>query len=1821
MEKTTDRSQWSPLRKRHGPAWALIPPAGVAPLINLGSFRKPYMIARSWVTDGPAESIDSADIYTVGLEAWDGLPYPADDDDLDGDDGLQVPEGPLGDHPELAPPDTDDADDINEPLTEVEPWNCQNLGAVRATPIVLWGDANATPAPLAGTCDVGGTGVIVTGKIVFIPLGHTHRCTVRRILTAIHAGAAGIIIASPTQCGGPTNGVDWGNSNEVPQKITLPVDPSDLWLLQQATTVPIIAVSCDYATKIRQIAAAAVLPATAQFRLKCSITRQLGLEGSVIAHEWGHLLANRLVGNAAGLTAPQARAIGEGTADLVGLLLMARNTPNDKRPELEGTIAVGRWTTGTWAGVHRFPYKYFGNDGGNLLTFEHIRMGATLPARPDVPNVVGADANMNDEPHAAGEVWGAMLWDVTVALVKKYDIEGISFALDKMESLLVAALQTMPVDPTFTEARDAFLLHADQDFDEVADAFRARGLGPRAVSPMRWDPKFQGLKQDFQTFGNPKAIRYTAAFATNGVHDCPEGPPQAAITDNNGDGAPNPGDAMGIKITLNRVNGDLSDGAYFKVYAESEGVMLSAEGQEPAAWLKIPIASTGATTEYNINAHLLVKTGMVDLVVQTPKTSPYDTHTWNGHDTHRWQIDLTYPVVSSGVDWRVANPDAAGAWRYASGWGYVIMPSGINPGSFQLVGPTIPKDQSSNDLYVEFEHKWNLGTGGHRFDAEPGMWKGDYGRVLLQTDGAPANAAAHFVTGSPNRWFTDGNTQQRVYAGGHSPDWPEWTTARLRIPRGSAGATSNLLFELVSNAFSSPDTKSHQVWKIRGLRYWWGDPGTPSEHPASHPNDNCNSASCGCSADNGPEAGCGQRMDGKCSGKCADGWKGDMCDEVQMNHAVDFGRWPAPTGWQAIQGTMGSMTWSLGEGGVYVPPGAGEKGNWLWYKPLQITTETSQLTYSIMSLTSAVQDINDGPMPKVEVYVSTDGPYVDSVSLWVIDTWMVSAKGTTITVDLAKWDRSTIWLGWKYSDNGNVNSGGAVLRDFEVSSAVVAKEAMVRLPFTRCKHGTPNGMTDQKCFDGPCTDLSYAGPWCSDKNTELLQDFTCKDGKEAEGWTFWQQYVPDCANPPCQRAGADYTGALECKVREEDSKLYCVFPAAKAWEARDSCWARHGRVTIVQNAEKNSWLAKTFGESIMPNNKDLAAGGKMGGAWVSAQYHSVPAPGWKTFLIDPTDTITTQGEPLSFQPFESNSHTAGSDCAVMVTDNQSGNMVWREYPCDSGTHYYPYICEWDSRGGVYEGWDVECDEGAAVSSITSTMLDTVTPWSKSAARWMITPPIRLTDGLNPARTLKFQFHVPRGFVAPGSFRVIVTKDGPYLDKLATGKTVYVYHGCGPMDMECKVQQSISLSAPGIGYQTGDTIYIAFKHDATTEEVIALDYVTVDGGQAVKARWPATACKHGLPTMNSDRACVVGSCQLNYEEPYCSTFKAVKHLERLELIAIEGTDHLNEQQQYWFRAMIAEITGLASDNVVVVNQFDLQEIDPQLTPTVGLWWRVVNIEEGVGAFQRVERVANLLAETLPDGTNARLTALSSAYNLNRVFKAVPTALRDAIRADASFTAYQEQGVKDPPTLSKDPWMNFWPKEAPLNAPINLTFTGFFFENRARGSEIWAKLADRKTLTCRGETTVTTMKNGQPVEMSQLTKISDLNKAVFTMPDAGPYTVCVKHRLDWVPLEGFLTAVPSTVDTKQMPLWGYPSCESYMAIDSNICGCFFSTPFAYESKTIFQPVGAATELFYDVNSKWNVNQGCCRYRTAQKDTYPFEENEDIKWGVCKLVAESR
>ncbi|AKV00662.1 Chitinase [Labilithrix luteola] len=303
----------------------------------------------------------------------------------------------------------------------------------------------------------------VAGKIVLV---HRGLCSfVQKVTNVQGAGGIGVLVANVASSASPDQPPYMGGTSS-------------------AVTIPVLSLALADGTAL-EAATASGLTVTLKRALQTDLDG--ALDTTVVAHEWGHVLSNRLIGDGSGLTTNQAGGLGEGWGDFSGLLVMARE---DDVESPAGANWAGAYPNGAYAtsgggadfyfGIRRVPYSVdFTKDP---LTFKHIQNGVALPA--GVPISFGEDGSFNAEVHSTGEVWATMLWECYVALLRKH---GFAEGQARMKRYFLASLKLTPVDPTLLAARDAVLaaaLAADPgDFQLFWEAFARRGAGVGAEGP------------------------------------------------------------------------------------------------------------------------------------------------------------------------------------------------------------------------------------------------------------------------------------------------------------------------------------------------------------------------------------------------------------------------------------------------------------------------------------------------------------------------------------------------------------------------------------------------------------------------------------------------------------------------------------------------------------------------------------------------------------------------------------------------------------------------------------------------------------------------------------------------------------------------------------------------------------------------------------------------------------------------------------------------------------------------------------------------------------------------------------------------------------------------------------------------------------------------------------------------------------------------------------------------------------------------------------------------------------------------------------------
>jgi MYXO-CTERM domain-containing protein len=336
----------------------------------------------------------------------------------------------------------------------------------------------------------------LNGKIAIVLRGS---CSfAQKVASAQAAGAIGVIVANNV-AGDPQT---MGNSNTT-TNITIPSV-----LVTQATGAAIMNSTATVTASLIRGAAP---------------DRDGTIDNLIVAHEWAHYLANRLIGDGNGLFTNMGGGLGEGWSDFSSMLLSVREADKTKpnNANFGGVYAMAGYTSsgadnnGYYFGIRRYPYSTSLNK--NPLTFKHIEEGVALPA--NVPVAFGEDGNGNSEVHSTGEVWANMLWEAYAGLLNdpRYTF---AQAQQRMKEYFVASLKLTPVYPTLLEARDALYAAAiARDMDDYAvfaKAFAKRGAGLRAVGPNRYSNDNSPVTESFD-YGNDVAVVEAVLTETDAV--------------------------------------------------------------------------------------------------------------------------------------------------------------------------------------------------------------------------------------------------------------------------------------------------------------------------------------------------------------------------------------------------------------------------------------------------------------------------------------------------------------------------------------------------------------------------------------------------------------------------------------------------------------------------------------------------------------------------------------------------------------------------------------------------------------------------------------------------------------------------------------------------------------------------------------------------------------------------------------------------------------------------------------------------------------------------------------------------------------------------------------------------------------------------------------------------------------------------------------------------------------------------------------------------------------------------------------------------------
>ncbi|MFQ5719234.1 MAG: M36 family metallopeptidase [Acidobacteriota bacterium] len=209
--------------------------------------------------------------------------------------------------------------------------------------------------------------------------------------------------------------------------------------------------------------------------------RDGGLDAEIVLHELTHGLTNRLIGNGTGLNWVPGGGMGEGWSDFYALSLLNDDAADDP----DGQYALGAYATYLLAGltdnyvygIRRFPYTT--DNSINPLTWADVDdIDANLSGGIARSPIIGSTPN---EVHNVGELWALTLWEVRSRIIAASGGD-VAAGNNTMLQITTDALKLTPLDPSFTEARDA-LLDADcaasacANEESIWAGFADRGLG------------------------------------------------------------------------------------------------------------------------------------------------------------------------------------------------------------------------------------------------------------------------------------------------------------------------------------------------------------------------------------------------------------------------------------------------------------------------------------------------------------------------------------------------------------------------------------------------------------------------------------------------------------------------------------------------------------------------------------------------------------------------------------------------------------------------------------------------------------------------------------------------------------------------------------------------------------------------------------------------------------------------------------------------------------------------------------------------------------------------------------------------------------------------------------------------------------------------------------------------------------------------------------------------------------------------------------------------------------------------------------------------
>lgn len=519
------------------------------------------------------------------------------------------------------------------------------------------------------------------------------------------------------------------------------------------------------------------------------------IDSQLIAHEFGHLLTHRLVGDGSGLTTLQAQSLDEGWADFVSMIATV-----DSTDDFDGVYSVGVYAPSAasparnYFGMRRYPYST--DKMKNPLTFKHLADNVALPDTNTVPNNPNI-TTPNSEIHNAGEIWAAMLWDGYAGMLTSAASQGATFKQmrDRMKKYLVESLKIVPEDPTFLEARAALLLtiaenQKSADYEIFRDAFAQRGAGTFAEGPDRNSITNTPITESYETGSwYPSEISLSDEISTT----C------------GGNERLDNGEVGTLTIKLLNISTQTKD-LTTTLSSSTQGITLDPSGTGNISFSSVDPGDTETATVKVTASGMSATERSISFSITLPLDPGTITRSLkiSGNYVDAGNQSNTDDFESPIPTWTKEETSTDAAWErvgYGSNDHVYRGVDADHSSDLKLISPPLTLAQGK-DFIVTVKHRYQFEQNTSR------GWFYDGGVIEISIDGTTWEDVGSALSGGyPGTIFTDTDPANinplsgRPGFVGASSGFPEFTSATLNFGTAHAGKTVRLRFRVGADSW------------------------------------------------------------------------------------------------------------------------------------------------------------------------------------------------------------------------------------------------------------------------------------------------------------------------------------------------------------------------------------------------------------------------------------------------------------------------------------------------------------------------------------------------------------------------------------------------------------------------------------------------------------------------------------------------------------------------------------------------------------------------------------------------------------------------------------------------------------------------------------------------------------------------------------------------------------------------------------------------------------------------------------------------------------